>query len=166
MSFIEIFKASVHEVSRNNRFLVWLPGMPPDLVLHCINANIPGESFSSNLNYDPQIGSNVIPWEMPYDIVQNECQLTFMLDPFYRIKRFFDDWIKEVYDSKTGFGYLDDYAKDAKVFQLTRQNFPSYTSTLTKAWPKQVSDINFDAASQNQPAVFTVSLVYGEHEKG
>jgi len=171
---LRLFKASVQDVQRSNRYLVWLPGMPPDLVAHCINVNIPGEQYSTAVSYDPQIGENVIPWELPYDLVQNECTLTFMVDQFWRIRSFFDNWRKEVYDPKSGFGYLGDagqkgflgggtggYSKDVKIIALSRQHIPQYTVTLTNAYPKSISDINFDAAAQNAPAVFTIGLVYG-----
>lgn len=168
---LRVFKASFRDISRNNRFLVWLPGMPPDLVAHCIAASIPGETYSTNATYDPVIGDNVIPWELPYDITQNECTLTFMVDQAYRIKSFFDRWRDEVFDPKRGFGYLDDgdggpgYAKDVKIVQLTRQHIPSYTVTLESAWPKTVTDINFEAGSQGTMTQFGVNLVYGGQKK-
>lgn len=158
---MRLFKATFRDISRNNRFLVWLPGMPPDLVFMCVQASMPGESFSSNANYDSRPGVNVIPWETPYDIVQNECSLTFMCDPTYRIKSYFDRWREEVFDPTSGFGYMEDYVKDVKIMQLTRQDIPSYTVTLTDAWPKTMADINFDASTQGAPSLFTVTLVYG-----
>ena len=97
--------------------------------------------------------------------------MVFMLDQEYRIKAFFDRWRKQVFDPAKGFGYLEDsgetagYGKDIKIFQLTRQHIPSYTTTLTQAWPKSISDINFDAAATNSPAVFTVNFVYGGQER-
>lgn len=162
---LEIFKATIRDLSRNNRFIIWLPGLPADLLGHCIQVNIPGESFSTTNSYDPQIGDNVIPWELPYDITQNECSMTFMCDQTYRIRSFFDRWREEVFDPKLGFGYLDDYAKDVKVIQLTRQFIPSYTVTLTQAYPKSITDINFDAAAVNSPAIFNVQFAYGGQDK-
>jgi hypothetical protein len=162
---LRIFKATFRDISRNNRFLVWLPGMPVDLVAHCINVNMPGETYSTNVNYDPVIGDNVLPWELPYDITQNECNMTFMVDQAYRIKSFFDRWRDEVFDPVRGFGYMEDYAKDVKIFQLTRQHIPSYTVTLLQAWPKTITDINFDAGNANGMTTFGVNLVYGGQRK-
>jgi len=161
---LRLFKAAIQDLSRANRFLIWCPGMPPDLVFHCINANIPGESFSTTNSYDPDIGTNVIPWELPYDITQNECSLTFMCDPLFRIRNYFDKWREQVFDPKYGFGYLQGdggYAKTIKIFALSRQHIPTYTVELTDAWPKTITDTNFDSGQQNTPAVFTVNLVYG-----
>ena len=130
---LRVFKATFRDISRNNRFLVWLPGMPPDLVAHCIQCNMPGETYSTNVSYDPREGDNVIPWELPYDVTQNECSMTFMIDAEYRIKSFFDKWRDEVFDPTRGFGYMEDYAKDVKIFQLSRQHIPTYTLTLADA---------------------------------
>jgi hypothetical protein len=161
VSMINIFKATFRDISRNNRFLVWLPGFPPDLIAHCIAVNIPGESFATNQSYDQKVGTNVIPWELPYDITQNECQMTFMVDFEYRTRSYFDRWRAEVFDPTRGFGYLDKYAKDVKIFQLSRQYIPTYTVTLEQAYPKTITDIGFDAASQNGYSTFSVNLVYG-----
>lgn len=162
---LRIFKATVQDIARSNRFLVWMPGMPPDLVFHCVNVNIPGETFSTNQTYDPVRGDNVIPWELPYDITQNECSLTFMVDMTYRIHSYFVRWREEVFDPKNGFGYMEDYAKDIKIFHLSRQHVPLYTTTLTDAWPKTITDVNLDAAAQNTPAIFSVNFVYGGQER-
>lgn len=168
MAFLRIFKATLRDVSRDNRFLIWLPGIGPDLIAHCINANIPGQNFSTNISYDPGSGAgqSAVPYELPYDITQNECTMTFMLDDAYRIKSYFDRWMEEVFEPESGFGYLEEgggekgYGKDIKIIQLSRQNIPTYTVTLTKAYPKSVSDIVFEAGAQNTFATFTVSMVY------
>lgn len=164
MPILEIFKATFRDISRNNRFLVYVPGLPIDLIGHCISVNIPGESFSTNNSYDQKVGDNMIPWELPYDITQNECSMTFMVDQAYRIRSFFDRWRQEVWDPKKGFGYLDSYGKDVKIMQLSRQHIPTYTSKLLQCYPKTITDINFDAAATNSPATFSVNLVYGGQE--
>lgn len=158
---LRVFKATVQDVARSNRFAVWMPGMPPDLIFHCINVNIPGEQFATTTTYDQVKGDNFIPWETPYDITQNECSLTFMVDMTYRIHSYFQRWRKEVFDPKQGFGYMEDYAKDVKIVHLSRQHIPLYTTTLFDAWPKVITDINLDAAATNSPAIFSVNLVYG-----
>jgi hypothetical protein len=67
----------------------------------------------------------------------NDMFLFFYLDTAMNMKKFVDDWMNLIVSPVDGIvAYNDDYSTNIRIFQLDKNDVPTYGVQLIKVWPK------------------------------
>ena len=115
---------------------------PRDISLLCTKVNLPGRTISTS-EYGVEEQQN----SYPYDFIDDDCKMEFIVTNDVYIRRMFDNWMEGIYSTEKHLvGYKDDYSVDVVIQMLNKKDIPIYGVKLLKAYPKQVSgfDLNQD----------------------
>ena len=132
-----------------------------DLNLLCTAARLPGTQINT---IDRQIGME--PKKIAVGRVTTDVSLTFYLTNKYSAREYWQEWMDCVASPTAPFmaGYLGTYGKDVKIQQLDRFGDPVYKVKLIKAYPINLSEVEFNNQANTSGAEFTVTLAYPEYE--
>ncbi len=124
---------------------------PRDISLLCQKVNLPGRSLST-FEYGIEEQQN----SYPYDFIDDDCKMDFLLTNDMYIRRMFENWINGIYAPNNHIvGYKDDYAVDVVIQMLNKQDIPIYGVRLEKAYPKAMSGIDLN---QDKDGLTTLSI--------
>ena len=115
---------------------------PRDISLLCQKVNLPGRAISTS-EYGVEEQQN----SYPYDFIDDDCKMDFVVTNDVYIRRMFDNWMEGIYSTEKHIvGFKDDYAVDVVIQMLNQKDIPIYGVKLLKAYPKQISgfDLNQD----------------------
>ena len=110
--------------------------------LLCQKVNLPGRTISTS-EYGIEEQQN----SYPYDFIDDDCKMEFVVTNDVYIRRMFDNWMEGIYSTnKHIVGFKDDYAVDVVIQMLNQKDIPIYGVKLLKAYPKGISgfDLNQD----------------------
>ena len=132
-----------------------------DLNLLCTAARLPGTQINT---IDRQIGME--PKKVAVGRIVTDVSLTFYLTNTYDSRIYWQEWMDCVASPSAPFmaGYLSKYGKDVKIQQLDRLGKPVYKVKLIKAYPINLSEIEFNNQANTSSAEFTVTLAYPEYQ--
>lgn len=123
------------------------------IMLYCSAVNIPGINFASNPSYI--FGEQ---FEFAYQKTYSELTMTFYVDKNLEVKKLFDRWTEQIYNSETReFGYYDNYTTDIDIVVQDKNDNNVYLVKVKQAFPKSVNDIQM-SYSDNQ--LMTLQIVF------
>ena len=109
----------------------------------CESVSLPTKGIASNAHdiYGP-------PREIPYRETFTEAALSFILDDAFTVKRFFDDWQKNIIDPETGnVNYWNNFVATIYITRLSNdatsfaEATDKYKIELREAYPSAVGEI-------------------------
>ena len=144
-------------------FRVMIPGVVVDsssaktLALLCNQAQMPGRYFQTTDRF-----THGPPIKIASSSIYDEMVMSFYCKQDLGVYELFSDWQSFIQDNNTSneFEYFDDYVCDITVEQMDARGDVSYSVTLVDAYPRMVSPMQLDWASQNAFHNLQVSFVY------
>ena len=113
--------------------------------------NLPGRTLST-FEYGIEEQQN----SYPYDFIDDDCKMEFVVTNDMYIRRMFDNWMEGIYSpDKHLVGYKDDYAVDVVIQMLNQKDIPIYGVRLEKAYPKAISGFDLN---QDKDALTTLTV--------
>jgi len=144
-------------------FRVMIPGVIVDsssaktLALLCNQAQMPGRYFQTadRTTHGP-------PIKIASASIYDEMVMSFYCKEDLGVYELFSDWQSFIQDNNTNneFAYFDEYVSDITIEQMDARGDVSYSVTLIDAYPRMVSPMQLDWASQNAFHNMQVSFVY------
>ena len=148
---VETLKSKIGGFAKGNRYNVTFVGLPAgldagvnaNLPFLCESVSLPTKGIASNAHdvYGP-------PREIPYRETFTEAALSFILDDAFTVKRFFDDWQKNIIDPETGnVNYWNNFVATINITRLSNDatSFADatdmYKIELREAYPSAVGEI-------------------------
>ena len=148
---IATLKSKIGGFAKGNRYNVSFVGLPTglstavneNLQYLCESVSLPTKGIASNAHdiYGP-------PREIPYRETFTEAALSFILDDAFTVKRFFDDWQKNIIDPETGnVNYWNNFVATINITRLSNDatSFADatdkYKIELREAYPSAVGEI-------------------------
>ena len=132
---------------------------PRDISLLCEQATLPGRSLAT-IDYQ----SNKQVNKFPYTFIDSEVRMTFILTNDYYIRNMFEDWYESIFNvEKYKVGYKKDYSTDVIIQQLNSKGIPVFGVKLEKAYPIEVSPVEFNNTSENDFSRVTVAFAYDKY---
>jgi len=129
---------------------------PRDVSLLCESCTLPGRSITT---MDFQNVKQVI--KVPYSFMNEDVTFTFLLTGDYYMRKMFDNWMNMVFDTNSyTMKYRDSYTTDVRIAQLNKQNIPTYTVKLEKAYPTAINAIVLDNTAESSIQKVTVNMTY------
>ena len=135
------------------------PSNTEDRHIFCTAAGMPGKNVTST-NKGIGIENQMIVngHQMP------EVSFSFYLTNTYTMRDYFEEWMRCITSQnpeQTQFvGYYDNYVKDVKVIQYTRNARKAYTVELIDAYPTNIGTIEFNNQLQTAVAEVTITMTY------
>ena len=124
---------------------------PRDLSLLCQKVNLPGRSIAT-AEYAAEEQQN----SYPYDFIDEECKMEFVMTNDVYIRRMFDNWMEGIYSTEKHIvGFKDDYSVDVVIQMLNQKDIPIYGVKLLKAYPKSISGFDLN---QDKDALTTLTV--------
>jgi hypothetical protein len=116
-----------------------------NIMLFCESTTFPGMSIATT-----PIRTYGELTEAPYDILYENVTFNFYVDRNMMIKKFFDDWILNIYDPLTRHArYYKEYiAPTIEMFQYDQAQNQTYKVVLYEAYPKSVTAMTLDNNSK------------------
>ena len=148
---VEKLKTKIGGFAKGNRYNVTFSNLPAglsstvneNLQYLCESVSLPTKGIASNAHdvYGP-------PREIPYRETFTEAALSFILDDNFTVKRFFDDWQKNIIDPETGnVNYWNNFVATINITRLSNDatDFEiaddKYKIELREAYPSAVGEI-------------------------
>ena len=148
---IDKLRTKIGGFAKGNRYNVTFAGLPTglspavneNLQYLCESVSLPTKGIASNAHdiYGP-------PREIPYRETFTEAALSFILDDAFTVKRFFDDWQKNIIDPETGnVNYWNNFVATINITRLSNDatSFADatdkYKIELREAYPSAVGEI-------------------------
>ena len=148
---IDKLRTKIGGFAKGNRYNVTFAGLPTGLSTAvnehvqyvCESVSLPTKGIASNAHdiYGP-------PREIPYRETFTEAALSFILDDAFTVKRFFDDWQKNIIDPETGnVNYWNNFVATIYITRLSNDatSFTDatdkYKIELREAYPSAVGEI-------------------------
>jgi hypothetical protein len=148
---VETLKSKIGGFAKGNRYNVTFVGLPAgldagvnaNLPFLCESVSLPTKGIASNAHdiYGP-------PREIPYRETFTEAALSFILDDAFTVKRFFDDWQKNIIDPETGnVNYWNNFVATIYITRLSNdatsfaEATDKYKIELREAYPSAVGEI-------------------------
>ena len=148
---IDKLRTKIGGFAKGNRYNVTFAGLPTglstavneNLQYLCESVSLPTKGIASNAHdvYGP-------PREIPYRETFTEAALSFILDDAFTVKRFFDDWQKNIIDPETGnVNYWNNFVATINITRLSNDasDFETandkYKIELREAYPSAVGEI-------------------------
>lgn len=126
-----------------------------DFCMMCSGASLPEFSVLTS-----PIKTYGIAKEMPYEKSAISFTLNFYVLSDFRVKYFFEDWQKSVFNPDTGFfGFYNDYVSDIRIQMESPEKLLEYDITMIQCYPKAVHQIELNYASESTPMTLTVEFV-------
>ena len=112
---------------------------PRDITLLCKTISIPGRTISTT---DKTVGKQAM--KIPYDYIDTDVSMTFLLTNDYFIRTMFDNWLSCIIDDDTyRVGYKKDYCTDIIIQQVNDRGIPIYGFSSDASAGQQDISINF-----------------------
>ena len=148
---IDKLRTKIGGFAKGNRYNVTFSNLPAgldagvnaNLPFLCESVSLPTKGIASNAHdiYGP-------PREIPYRETFTEAALSFILDDNFTVKRFFDDWQKNIIDPETGnVNYWNNFVATINITRLSNDatSFADatdkYKIELREAYPSAVGEI-------------------------
>ena len=148
---VEKIRTAAGGFAKGNRYNVTFAGLPTglstavneNLQYLCESVSLPTKGIASNAHdvYGP-------PREIPYRETFTEAALSFILDDAFTVKRFFDDWQKNIIDPETGnVNYWNNFVATIYITRLSNdatsfaEATDKYKIELREAYPSAVGEI-------------------------
>ena len=146
---IDKLRTKIGGFAKGNRYNVTFAGLPTglstavneNLQYLCESVSLPTKGIASNAHdiYGP-------PREIPYRETFTEAALSFILDDAFTVKRFFDDWQKNIIDPETGnVNYWNNFVATIYISEVKAALFADatdkYKIELREAYPSAVGEI-------------------------
>ena len=126
-----------------------------DFMLMCSNASLPDFSVLTS-----PIKTYGIAKEMPYEKSAITFTLGFYVLADFRIKHFFEDWQKSVFNPETGFfGFYNDYTTDIRIQMESPERVLEYDVTMIQCYPKTVQQIELSSSAEATAMSLSVEFV-------
>lgn len=141
-----ISRVKTYGLPTSTHFFVFIPNVgDQDMMMMCDSANLPGLSHMTN---DIRTFGEIT--EVPYGVLYQPLQMSFILDSTMVVKGALDNWMNEVFnrDSRS-IGYYDDYTRDISVYVTDRAGNVIYTQIMREAYPKSIGDIQMDYSNES-----------------
>ena len=168
MSSIDNLKAAISSgrgLARNNRFSVYIGRRETvaftdeNGIILVESVTLPGRTIATT-----DVATNKQSVKAAYTFIDDAVSITFLLTNNYIIKRFFDQWMSEVFDAKNyTVGYKAEYAASIVISQLDTNNTPIYTVELENAYPIVQSSYDLSNATENDITRLTVTFSYDKY---
>jgi hypothetical protein len=127
------------------------------IVLMCQATELPGYNTQTVPHYTYLGNTREIPVQVDYE----EIVLSFYLDMDLEVKKFFEQWLKKIFDPQTKtFGYPDDYTSNIRINQLDKEQNKVYSTILVDAFPKSISPIQVGHSMMGTISTLDVRFVY------
>lgn len=122
----------------------------------CNSAQIPGLNImTTDIRYYGEAT------ERPHGITYGPLNLTFYLDNDLAPKRYFEEWMNQVYSrDKRSLNYYDIYTRDVEVVIYNKAEEEIDRIKFLECYPKLMSDVNLSYDSNGAAVVLSVTLVY------
>ena len=148
---IDKLRTKIGGFAKGNRYHVTFSNLPAglstavneNLQYLCESVSLPTKGIASNAQdiYGP-------PREIPYRETFTEAALSFILDDAFTVKRFFDDWQKNIINVETGnVNYWNNFVATINITRLSNDatSFTDasnlYKIELREAYPSAVGEI-------------------------
>jgi hypothetical protein len=168
---LDRFKAEISQkgLARTNRFEIDMP-IPPALIGYYFSKDIQMVNIlCEQASFPPQI-IGVRPqriygplYQRPFGVEYGGegIPMTFLVDRSMDVKAFFDSWISKVIDPFQFFAYYPrEYSVKIRVNQLDEQENVTYAVELEDAFPRSVTLMEVNNATQNQFHRINVNFAY------
>lgn len=151
------FKNAVdsRDLSRQNRFEVFIPRLSRQENMLCQDVNLPAPSIITT-DYKHQGPVRKIP----YDVTFEDLTMTFLAfgdsgQPYGK----FEDWIGDIYDDEYRFNDKSDYIENIVVKELDRRGSTIKEHTFNDAFPIYITKQK-SMGGQSTPDTFDVQFSY------
>jgi len=127
-----------------------------DLVMSCDSAYIPALNFMTReaRTYGPL-------YEVPYAKVFDNLELTFIMDPSFQQRFFFEEWYHSIIDwTSNNARFYSEFVKDIEIRQFDQANNLIYWCTLLSAFPKRLDMIPLSWAAFDEFQKVSVNFVF------
>lgn len=132
---------------------------PRDITLLCKTVSLPGRSISTT---DKTVGKQSM--KIPYDYIDSDVSMTFILTNDYYMRTLFDNWMSTVVDSETyRVGYKADYCTDIVIQQVNQKGIPIYGCKLINAYPISIGEIGFSSIESSGDQDLTINFAYDKY---
>ena len=132
---------------------------PRDITLLCKTVSLPGRSISTT---DKTVGKQSM--KIPYDYIDSDVSMTFLLTNDYYIRTLFDNWISCVIDEDTyRVGFKKDYCTDIIIQQVNNRGIPIYGCKLINAYPISIGEIGFTSTEASSDQDLTINFAYDKY---
>ena len=130
--------------------------------LNCHTATIPGVSVATKA-----IDAGYTFREYPYEKIMEPVALSFYLSDDMTEFRFFEQWIKQVYNENRHVGYHTDYAGTINIYQCTKWQSGNSEDlevvmgvSLIDAYPKTLSALELGYSKVDEIHNITATIMY------
>ena len=125
----------------------------------CTAAGLPGKQITVTQRV---LGGQNTP--VAFGHTMPEVSFTWYLTNTYNMRHYFQEWMECVTSQDPNephnLGYYNDYTRDVRVRQYTRDARRVYEAKLIDAFPTNISTIELNNQLQNAAHEFTVSMAY------
>ena len=151
-------------IANNNRFQVFftppkasLVNKDPGVLLGTLASG--GGLISTT---DKTVGKQSM--KIPYDYIDSDVSMTFLLTNDYYIRTLFDNWLATVIDDGTyKVGYKSDYCTDIVIQQVNQKGIPIYGCKLINAYPVSIGEIGFSSIETSGDQDLTINFAYDKY---
>lgn len=99
--------------------------------------------------------------KIPYTFIEDEVTITFIENTEYEVRKFFDAWMKSIFDKQRyRVGYKDDFVGNVKIHQLDKTGEPVYGIELQRAYPTTITPVQLNNAGAEDLVKITVTFAY------
>ena len=125
----------------------------------CTAAGLPGKQINVTQRV---LGAEQRP--IAFGHTMPEVQFSFYLNNTYNMRHYFQEWmeccVSQDPNEPHQIGFYNEYTKDVRVRQYTRNGRRVYETKLIDAFPTNISTIEVNNQLQNAAHEFTVSMAY------
>ena len=128
-----------------------------NLHMLCKSVNLPGVNVAtSQVRYTGEV------IEVPYDRTFGALTMTFYVDRQMIVRKFFEDWINSIQNTKTrSMGYYDEYvSKTVIITVVDKQDNTTFDFILYDVHPKSIGNLSLDQGNND---VMTLDVEFDYH---
>lgn len=142
----------------------WTPRIVEDIGYNCDTCSIPGHALSTKPNKTYSLKKEYV-----YDKMYDPIGATFYVSEDLAEYHFFEDWIKLMYDQRTGdINYYNHYTGTITIFELSRNKKREGGDDLAtisafkliEAYPKTISPLRLGYVLNNQVQKVDIQFVF------
>lgn len=136
---------------------------PLTVMRNCSSAAVPGINIAYTQDKRTGIG---VTQNFPNAKVYNEITLTFYESESQAERKFFTEWLNQIYNTNTKrFGFYKDYTRAVVIKQLDRQNNVVHEVVLIDAFPANISALDKAYGMTDTLPQFSVNISFNEIEE-
>lgn len=154
--------------ARSNQFSVYIPTARDSNTMNASGINIMCESVSLpgaqilTAEYSSIRNSTKYPIGKMYE----DVELTFALTSDYYARKFFDEWIASIINTREDnytLNYRRNFSRDVTISQLNNRNSAIYSHVLINAYPITIQNISLGSSNEDEISRFSVTLTYDKY---